>query len=256
MIKLENVYFKYPEFEIKDVNLEIDKGEIVAIIGNNASGKTTLIQLIAGLLKIKKGQISIDGVPVKKSEKIIGIVFQNPDNQIIFNNVYDDIAFTLRNFDIPKTEFDERIDFALSLVGMKDFKEKETFSLSTGQKQRIVIANMLAIRPDIIIFDEASVYLDPSTKQELYKLFLNLKNQGITVIFTTNLLEEVVFADKIVCMEHGKLEFVKERQEFLQNLSYFREKEIYIPLKLALIEKYKLFNCQFDEDVLMHLKGE
>lgn len=256
MIQIENVTFSYPKFKINDVSFDIEESEIVAIVGNNASGKTTLIQLIAGLLKVKKGKISIDGLPVKKSGKKIGIVFQNPDNQIIFNNVYDDITFTLKNFNIPKSEFDERVDYALALVGMSEYKDKETFSMSTGQKQRIVIANMLAIKPDIIIFDEASAYLDSSTKQILYKLFLDLKNNGVTVIFTTNLIEEIVFADKIICMENGKLEFIKTRNELLQDLSYFRQKNIYLPLKLLLIEKYKLIDCKFDDEIISKFGGE
>ena len=253
MIKLKNISLKYPKFQIKDLNLTIGDGEIVAITGNNASGKTTLIKLIAGLIKPKKGVILIDGKT--KGEQKIGIVLQNPDNQIIFNQVSDDIAFTLKNYHVPKDEFAERISSALKLVEMEDFAQSETFSLSTGQKQRIVIANMLAIKPEIMIFDEASVYLDPSTKQVLYKIFANLKQQGVTVIFTTNLIEEIAYADKIAILDGGNLVSFKTKDAMLSDLSDYRKLGVYIPLKLSLIEQFHASGCYDDEKLLQFIKA-
>lgn len=256
MIKFENVSFKYEEFKINDISFEIEKGEIIAITGNNASGKTTLIKLISGLLKNKKGTITINNMPIKKSDAKIGIIFQNPDNQIIFNSVYDDICFTLKNHNVKKEEFDERIDYALKMVDMLAYKNKETYTMSTGQKQRIAIANMLAIKPDIIIFDEASVYLDPTTKQALYKLFLSLKASGTTVIFTTNLLEEIVYADRVMLLNNGSLKAFMPTKDILNNLDLYRENGTYIPLKLQIIEKLKLNNYVNNDDILNAIKGE
>mgnify|MGYP004681884173 FL=1 len=256
MIKFENVSFKYEEFKINDISFEIEKGEIIAITGNNASGKTTLIKLISGLLKNKKGTITINNMPIKKSDAKIGIIFQNPDNQIIFNSVYDDICFTLKNHNVKKEEFDERIDYALKMVDMLAYKNKETYTMSTGQKQRIAIANMLAIKPDIIIFDEASVYLDPTTKQALYKLFLSLKASGTTVIFTTNLLEEIVYADRVMLLNNGSLKAFMPTKDILNNLDLYRENGTYIPLKLQIIEKLKLNNYVDNDDILNAIKGE
>lgn len=253
MIKVSNVQFKYPNFELKDINFEINDGEILAITGNNASGKTTLIKLIAGLIKTKKGTITIDDVPIKKSDKKIGIVFQNPDNQIIFNNVYDDISFTLKNYGFSKSEIEDNIDYALKLTNMLDYKNSETFNLSTGQKQRIAIANMLAIKPKIIIFDEASVYLDPTAKEDLYQLFLKLKSQGVTVIFTTNLLDEIVYADKVMVINNGVMEAFLPTNEMLNNLDIYRQHNTYIPLKLQLIEKFKIKDYQSNDSILQSI---
>ena len=253
MIKVSNVQFKYPNFELKDINFEINDGEIIAITGNNASGKTTLIKLIAGLIKTKKGTITIDDVPIKKSDKKIGIVFQNPDNQIIFNNVYDDISFTLKNHRFSKSEIEDNIDYALQLTNMLDYKNSETFNLSTGQKQRIAIANMLAIKPKIIIFDEASVYLDPTAKEDLYQLFLKLKSQGVTIIFTTNLLDEIVYADKVMVINNGVMEAFLPTSEMLNNLDIYRQHNTYIPLKLQLIEKFKIKDYQSNDSIIQSI---
>ncbi len=252
MIELVNVNLKYPKFEIKNLNLTIKSGEIVAITGNNANGKTTLVKIIAGLLKPRKGSVLFDGQ--KKTDQKIGVVLQNPDNQIIFNKVYDDIAFTLKNYKVPKEEFDSRINEALKLVEMEDFAQSETFSLSAGQKQRVVIANMLAIHPSVMIFDEASVYLDTSTKQVLYRIFKRLKKQGVTVIFTTNLIEEIVYADRTIILSGGEVVAFKEREELLKDLSDFRKLGFYIPLKLALIEQLQNPETIDDEKLLEVLK--
>lgn len=249
MIEFKNVYFKYPEFCLKDVSFSIKKGEIVAVTGNNASGKTTLVKLLSRVTSPKKGDILINGVPIKKSDLKIGIVFQNPDNQIIFNKVYDDICFTLKNMNVPKSDFDERVDYALNLVKMDGYKNKDTFTLSTGQKQRIAIANMLAIKPDLIIFDESTVYLDPATKQLLYSLFLKLKESGTTVVFTTNFLDEIVYADRVLVLKNGELVADKGKDEILKNLDVFRNLGMPIPFKLQLIEKLKL-NTIDDQEIL------
>lgn len=254
MIEFRNVCFKYPTFSLNNINFKIKSGEIIAITGNNASGKTTLIKLIAGITKQKKGEILFNNTPLKKCADLrIGIIFQNPDNQIIFNNVYDDICFTLKNFNINKEEFDSRIDHALSLVGMQDYKHKESFTLSTGQKQRIAIANMLAINPQVIIFDEASVYLDPLAKQSLYVIFQKLKQEGVTVIFTTNFIEEIIYADRVMILKDGEILKFTNTQDIIKNLNCFRELNMPIPLKLELIEKLNLTDYS-DLSILKKLK--
>lgn len=251
MITITNLEYKYTNFKLENINLCVKSGEILAITGKNGSGKTTLLQLIGGVLKPKHGQILIDDIPLKKNKKIIGLVQQNPDNQIIFNNVYDDIAFTLKNYGINKEEYDERIEEALKKVGMESFKNAETFNLSTGQKQRIVIANMLAIKPEIIIFDEATAYLDQSTKMIIYKLFEELKNDGVSVIFSTNELSEIVYADKVLIMDNGKIKSINNIEEVVKDLSVFEER--FIPLKLQLLSLLKL-NCKSDEEIIQKIK--
>ena len=248
MIKLSNVNFSFGKFKMQDISFSINKGDIVAITGNNASGKTTLLEIIFGILKAS-GEILIDGKPRKETTAKLGIVFQNPDNQIIYNNVYDDICFTLKNHKVPKVEWNERIDEALSLVSMETHKKDEIFKMSTGQKQRIVIANMLALRPDIIIFDESTSYLDSSAKQDFYDLLLRLKNRGITVIFTTNILDEIVYSDKVLLLSSGKIKAYDDTKIVLKNLDVFREEGMAIPLKLMLIEKFELSDFAKDKDL-------
>ncbi len=256
MIELKNISLKYPKFSFQELNLQFETSEIVAITGNNASGKTTLLNLIGGICKPNKGEILFDKIPLKKSKKIVGFVFQNPDNQIIFNKVYDDIAFTLKNYGVDKKEYDKRIDEALLEVDMLKYKDSETFNLSAGQKQRIAIANMLAIHPDIILFDEASVYLDTATKQVLYRVFLKLKSQGVTVIFATNMIDEIVFADRVLLLDKGRVISFNKTQQFLENPKIFEEHGLFVPLKIMLISNFGLFGEQFDEDVLKALKKQ
>lgn len=252
MIQLINVNFSFGKFKMQDISLTINKGDIVAITGNNASGKTTLLEIIFGILKAK-GQILIDNIPQKKATNKIGIVFQNPDNQIIYNNVYDDIAFTLKNHKIPKEEWDSRISEALKLVSMEKFIHSEIFNMSTGQKQRIVIANMLALRPDIILFDESTSYLDSSAKQDFYNLLENLKKLNTTVLFTTNILDEIVYSDKTLLLSHGKIKAYDDTKTLFKDLSVFREEGMAIPLKLMLIEKFGLSEYSKDDEIFNEL---
>lgn len=253
MIKIKDVSFSYPNFKIEKLNLTIDQGEIVAVCGNNGSGKTTLLKLISGHLKPQKGEVLIDDIPRGKSKVRVGVVFQNPDNQIIFNNVNDDICFTLKNYHVPKQEFNQRVTFALETMQMSAYQNSETMNLSTGQKQRIVIANMLAIDPQILLFDEATAYLDSNTKQLIYELFGELKTRGVTVIFTTNQLDEVAYADRVLLFEHGQLAADKNKQAALQDLSIFRG--MAIPLKLKLLNLLNS-NISTDDDLFQLIKDK
>lgn len=242
MITLNNVSFRYSgsNFKINNVSFKFEKQKIYAIIGNNGSGKSTLAQLISGILKPQSGTVLINEqkleVAKKQNNVKIGVVFSNPDNQIIFNNVYDDIAFTLKNYQIAKSEFDERINYALEKVGMLPFKNHETFNLSSGQKQRIAIAGMLSLKPEIIIFDECTSMLDPTSKEELKNIFVELKNQGITVIFATNILDEIIIADEVLVMQNGELVLNKPAIDLVRDLSTFEKLNMVVPTKL------KLFN--------------
>lgn len=249
MIKFEDVSFSYPAFEIQDLNFEIGEGEIIAVTGNNASGKTTILNLMAGLLKQKKGKITINGErPV--CGKGIGMVFQNPDNQIIFGIVEDDLKFTLKNQRVQKEEWQTRINEALSLVHLEGFNKRETDSLSAGQKQRLVIANMLMVKPKVLIFDEVSVYLDQGAKKELFKLFKELKQNGITIVFATNLLGEIVYADRVLVLNNGKLSSFVSKEEVLKNLDIFKSLDMYVPLKLEILSKLKIYDLTSEEDIL------
>ncbi len=182
MIKLENVSFKYRNSEhivLDNLSFSINDGEVIAIVGQNGSGKSTIGRLISGIAKLKQGNIFIDDLDIsqKNNRKLIrdkvGIVFQNPENQIIFNNIYDELAFSLSGCD--KFEIEERVSTALKQVGMFDYKNRDLYSLSLGQKQRIIIAEVLAQHPKYIIFDEPTTMLDGIGKELVYDIIRELK---------------------------------------------------------------------------------
>ena len=182
MIKLENVSFKYRNSEhivLANLSFSINDGEVIAIVGQNGSGKSTIGRLISGIAKLKQGNIFIDDLDIsqKNNRKLIrdkvGIVFQNPENQIIFNNIYDELAFSLSGCD--KFEIEERVSTALKQVGMFDYKNRDLYSLSLGQKQRIIIAEVLAQHPKYIIFDEPTTMLDGIGKELVYDIIRELK---------------------------------------------------------------------------------
>lgn len=170
MIRLENVNFKYKNSDSKildDLNFSVQDGEIVTIVGKNGSGKSTIGKLISGVIRLKHGRITIDDLDVQKDHNEllgkIGIVFQNPDNQIIFNNIYDEFAFSLKGLD--KSEIDERINSSLEQVGMLEYRNSDLYSLSLGQKQRVMIAEVLARKPKYIILDEPTTMIDSKRKR-------------------------------------------------------------------------------------------
>ena len=253
MITLSNVNFKYSnsKFSLTNINYTFNNDKIYAIIGNNGSGKSTLTQIISGILKPKKGEIKVDDVELKKIKKQnnvkIGIVFSNPDNQIIFNNVYNDMSFILKNYNINKDEFDERINYALKCVNMLEFKNSETFNLSSGQKQRIAIAGMLCLKPEILIFDECTSLLDPNSKNELYTLFKELNKQGILIIFTTNILDEIIYADEVLIMDKGQIVSFSPTKNLIKDLSQLEKLNMAVPTKI------KLFNLLLNKNKINSL---
>lgn len=183
MIKVENVSFKYKNTDKKvldNLNFEVQDGEVVAIVGENGSGKSTIGKLIAGILKLKQGNITIDDLDIRKDKMVqdkVGIVFQNPENQIIFSSIYDELAFSLK--ELEKAEIEERINKSLEQVGMLKYKNDNLYTLSLGQKQRIMIAEVLAKKPKIIVLDEPTTMIDSKGKDSIYKIIENLKKKVI-----------------------------------------------------------------------------
>jgi energy-coupling factor transport system ATP-binding protein len=211
-LSVENLSFQYPNQPneaIRNVSFRVLKGEWVSIVGHNGSGKSTVAKLLIGLLIPKSGTIQVfDTVLSEKTiwdvRKRIGIVFQNPDNQFVGTTVEDDIAFGLENNGVPREQMMERVREAVQQVGMEDFLLREPHSLSGGQKQRVALAGILALRPDIIILDEATSMLDPKGRREVLQAIYHLKNtHNMTVVSITHDLEEVVQADKVIVMNEG-----------------------------------------------------
>lgn len=245
MIELENVYFKYKNGDsiLENLNFKINDGEFIAIVGKNGNGKSTLLNLLAGITKPSKGNIFIDNINTKSKKdfielrKKVGIVFQNPDNQILFPRVYEDIEFALKNLKIENRK--ERIEEALSIVNMKDFQEKDTYELSLGQKQRINIASVLAIKPKYIILDEPTTMIDSKEKDNIYKCLQELKKQGYTIIFVTNNVNEILLSDKVLVVEDKQIKHEFKKEEIIENVNLLEECDIKIPDIIEIMLKLK-----------------
>ena len=222
VVKLSHIDFRYYGSEVNsltDVSLEIKEGEWVAIIGPNGSGKSTLAKIMNGLLVPAAGQVTIkdltiDEETVWEARRSVGMVFQNPDNQFVGSTVEDDVAFGLENNGVPRQEMISRIEEALAEVRMSEFKDKEPARLSGGQKQRVALASILALRPDIIILDEATSMLDPNGRQEVIAAIRKIKERfNLTVISITHDLDEASLADRILMMQGGRLVQDKKPEE-------------------------------------------
>lgn len=222
VVKLSHIDFRYYGSEVNsltDVSLEIKEGEWVAIIGPNGSGKSTLAKIMNGLLVPAAGQVSIKDLTIDEETvweacRSVGMVFQNPDNQFVGSTVEDDVAFGLENNGVPRQEMISRIEEALAEVRMSEFKSKEPARLSGGQKQRVALASILALRPDIIILDEATSMLDPNGRQEVIAAIRKIKERfNLTVISITHDLDEASLADRILMMQGGRLVQDKKPEE-------------------------------------------
>lgn len=210
MIRLQGITFKYDKVIFSNISLDIDQSKITFIIGSNGSGKSTLANIISGLLFPQVGKVYLDDLEVSKKinskivRKKVGIIFQNPSNQILFSRVSDDIKFTLENMKIPKEKIPSIIQESLKEVGMLDFIDANPYNLSGGQKQRIAIASQLALKPDYLIFDEATSMLDSHGKKEIYHLIQNLKGK-MGIIFITNHMDELLYADDVIIIDRQKV---------------------------------------------------
>ena len=224
-VVVKDLFFSYEENvpTIKGISFDIKKGEYVAILGHNGSGKSTIAKLLDGLLEKKSGSIKIDDIELTEESLYevrshIGIVFQNPDNQFIGSTVRDDIAFGLENKCVPYDQMDEIIHAFATKVNMEEFLDHEPSKLSGGQKQRVAIAGILAMQPDILILDESTSMLDPKGKNEINRLVRDIISQNkMTVISITHDIEEASLADKIILMNQGSIEKNGTPAEILVN---------------------------------------
>lgn len=214
LISIDKVSYSYDKVHkaVNNVTFTAKRGEYIAVIGHNGSGKSTLTKLLNGLIVPDSGKVTVDGFSSydKKSlfeiRKRVGVVFQNPDNQIVASIVEDDIAFGPENLGIPREEIGKRIDFALSFVGMEEFRKRSPSRLSGGQKQRIAIAGVLALFPEVLVLDESTAMLDPQGREEVLGVVKKLnKEKNITVIAVTHYMEEVVNADRVIVMDNGRI---------------------------------------------------
>lgn len=223
IIDVKNLSFRYKEsqeyYDVKDITFHVKRGEWLSIVGHNGSGKSTTVRLIDGLLEAEFGEIVIDGQRLTEENvwnirRQIGMVFQNPDNQFVGATVEDDVAFGLENQGLSRQEMKKRVEEALDLVGMLDFKKREPARLSGGQKQRVAIAGVVALRPAILILDEATSMLDPEGRRELIETVKGIrKDYDMTVISITHDLEEVAMSDRVLVMKKGEIESTSSPRE-------------------------------------------
>ncbi|EGF13248.1 energy-coupling factor transporter ATPase [Streptococcus sanguinis] len=216
IIEVRNLKYKYDSesenYTLNDVSFQVKKGEWLSIVGHNGSGKSTTVRLIDGLLEAESGDIIISGDKltaenVWEKRRQIGMVFQNPDNQFVGATVEDDVAFGLENQGLDYDLMVERVQQALELVGMQDFREREPARLSGGQKQRVAVAGVVALRPDIIILDEATSMLDPEGRLALIQTVKKIKDSNqLTVISITHDLDEIALSDRVLVMKEGQVE--------------------------------------------------
>ncbi|MBO4251244.1 MAG: energy-coupling factor transporter ATPase [Clostridia bacterium] len=245
LLEVKNVSFSYEKNKttIKGVSFSVEKGEFVAIIGHNGSGKSTLAKLLNGLLKPSGGEIIVGGYSSKDKSalfeirKRVGMVFQNPDNQLIASIVEDDIAFGPENLGIPREEIGERIDFALRSVGMEKFRKASPERLSGGQKQRIAIAGVLALKPHILVLDESTAMLDPQGRKEIAEVVDDLRKQGVAVIAITHYMDEAVKADKILVLDRGEIAISGTPKEVFSQKERLGELGLELPLAGIIAEK-------------------
>ncbi len=244
----KNVSYSYniDSNAVKNLSLEIEEGSYITLVGHNGSGKSTLAKLIVGLLPLRHGEILVHGIPLKKENyaKIrseVGIVFQNPDNQFIGSTVEDDIAFGLENREVPHEDMRGIIDEYASKVGMKEYLKKEPTNLSGGQKQRVAIAGILALKPKIIIFDEATSMLDPRGRNEISKIIKEMRENipDLTIISITHDVEEAYRADKVVLLNKGELKAFDKPSKIFSDEKLIKECNLMKPFLLNVKDECK-----------------
>ncbi len=245
-VRLEHVFYKYEDtekFAVKDVSISAKKGEWVALVGHNGSGKSTIAKLLNGLLfpedgLIKIGHFVLSEKNIWEIRRQVGMVFQNPDNQFVGATVQDDVAFGLENHGVPHDVMVERVESALNEVGMQSYALHEPARLSGGQKQRVAIAGVLALQPDVIILDEATSMLDPRGRAEVMETIRIMREQeDITVISITHDLDEVLFADRVIVMNEGEIHSEGTPKEIFEQADAMRKIGLGVPFIIELQEK-------------------
>ena len=262
MIDVQDIIFKYSSLdeEIKaldGVNIQVKKGEFVVIIGHNGSGKSTLAKHMNALLIPSQGDVLIKGMNTKDESKIwdirqiAGMVFQNPDNQIVATIVEEDVAFGPENLGIAPKEIRNRVDEALNIVDMAEYSKKAPHLLSGGQKQRIAIAGVIAMRPDCIIFDEPTAMLDPSGRKEVINTIEKLNaEENITIIHITHFMEEAVNADRVIVMEQGKIVLEGSPREVFSQVETLKELGLDVPQVTDLAYELNKEGIDLPKDIL------
>ena len=238
MIEIKDLTFQYDtngERVLDDISLKIEEGKHVGIIGSNGCGKTTLVRHLDGLLSPTAGDVWVEGmntkdrIDVQKIRQMVGMVFQNPDNQIVGMSVEEDVAFGPCNLGLPPIDIRKRVETSLAMVGLEKYAKLPPHTLSNGEKQLVAIAGVLAMNPTYIVLDEPTTYLDPSGKKKILRVITQLNKQGITIIHVTHDMDEIAEADEIVVLHHGKIALRAEPAEVFIRVEWLRSMGVDIP---------------------------
>lgn len=260
IIKLSNVYFKYGEdnspLVIDNLSLKINEGEFICVLGKNGSGKSTLAKLLNGLLLPNSGTVQVydmdtrDKSCLHEIRKRVGMVFQNPDNQMVATIVEDDIAFAPENIGVEREEIGRRIDFALKSTGMEEHRFSTGQKLSGGQKQRVAIAGVLAVKPNVLILDESTSMLDAKGRKEVMDVIRQLNKDGMTVISITHYMEEAVGASRVIVMSEGKIAKDGTPLEVFKNAEELKQLGLDLPRATYIAEKLRGYNIPLPSGIL------
>jgi len=249
IIEVSKLCFRYHDHEpwiLQNINFSVEQGEWLAIIGHNGSGKSTLAKCLNGLLEPQKGSVTVGGLDTKDRQAIwdirrqVGMVFQNPDNQFVGATVKDDVAFGMENHGVPREEMITRLSEALKLVKMDEFENQEPHRLSGGQKQRVAIAGIIALKPSIVILDEATSMLDPEGRHDIIQTmrFLNKKHH-LTVLSITHDLEEAIYSDRMIVMNHGQIIRTGSPREIFTSSEVLEKIGLDLPFAIKLRESLR-----------------
>lgn len=264
IIEVKNLEFEYKEYDengeviganqvLRGINLTVPKGQFLAVLGHNGCGKSTLAQHLNGILTATSGTVLINGIDASDEERvfdirqIVGMVFQNPDNQLVATVVEEDVAFALENLGVPPEDIRKRVDVALRLVDMYEYREHSPHQLSGGQKQRVAIAGILAMRPECIVLDEPTAMLDPKGRAEVMSTVRLLNSQGVTIVLITHYMDEAVQADRVVVMDSGKIIADGTPKEIFAQVDMLREHSLDVPQVTELM--YELHRSGLDVPV-------
>jgi len=244
IIEFDNITFAYPAHQpdespdpvLREVSLRIGRGEMAAVLGHNGSGKSTLAKMTNGILLPDNGRVLVAGMDTRDETKIwevrqtAGLVFQNPDNQIVATVVEEDVAFALENLGVPPAEIRERVDSALQTVGMYDYREHAPHRLSGGQKQRIAIAGVLAMNPDVLVLDEPTAMLDPKGREEVMDTIIRLcREHGVTILMVTHHMNEAALCDRAIVMDRGRIRLDGTPRHVFSQYDLLKELNLTVP---------------------------
>jgi biotin transport system ATP-binding protein len=238
MIRVEDLFYRYETKNsqvLNGISIEIEQGKHVGVIGPNGSGKTTFVRHLNGLLTPTAGEIWVDGlntrdpVVVQKIRQRVGMVFQNPDNQIVGMSVEEDVSFGPGNLKLPPREIQKRVAESLAMVGMENYAQRPPHTLSNGEKQLVAIAGVLAMAPKHIIFDEPTTYLDPSARKRVLQVITHLNKEGITIVHVTHDMDEIAQADEIVVLNEGRIALQARPTEVFTRVEWLRDIGVGIP---------------------------